>query len=403
MSVTSRTGAETGPDRPAPARRRAVPLWAIVAGPLVAAAVLLLILVRADPLSRLQRAAPLDAVAVERTVLDPGVIRLQVRNDGTADVTLAQVTVDDAFWQHTAEPRTLGRLDTGTVIIPYPWEEGLPLRIALLTATGVLVEHEIEAATLTPDLGTSALGDYALAGVAIGVVPVALGLLWLPALRRARRGWLRFFLAFTLGLLAFLLAETTREGLEQAGEAPARLLGVELFAGGLLVVVAAIAWLSHALSARAGEAGPGALGLAYLIALGIGLHNLGEGLAVASAVATGEVALGTALLVGFAAHNTTEGLAIASPLGTTASPVARHLVALALVAGGPAVLGAWVGAFAVTPAGAALAFGVAAGAIASVLWAVGRALGADGGLDGPVAGGFAVGVAVMYATGLLAA
>ena len=150
-------------------------------------------------------------------------------------------------------------------------------------------------------------------------------------------------------------------------------------------------------------AGPVGLGLAYLTAAGIGLHNLGEGLAVASAVATGEVALGTALLVGFAAHNTTEGLAIASPLGAAASPAGRHLVALAVVAGGPTVLGAWAGAFAVTPAWAALAFGVAAGAIASVLWAVGRTLVAEGGLDGPVAAGFAVGVVSMYATGLLAA
>ena len=401
MSVASRTGADTGPDQPAPPPRRAVPLWAAVAGPLVAAAVLLMILVRADPLSRLDQAAPLDAVAVERTVLDPGVIRLHVRNDGTAPVTLAQVMVDDAFWQHTASPRTLGRLETGTVSIPYPWEEGQPVKVALLTSTGVRVEHEIEAASRTPDLGASALGDYALAGVAIGVVPVALGLLWLPALRRARRGWLRFFLAFTVGLLAFLLAEAVREGLEQAGEAPARLLGVELFAGGLLLVVAATAWLSQALTARTGGDGPGGLGLAYLVALGIGLHNLGEGLAVASAVATGEVALGTALLVGFAAHNTTEGLAIASPLGTTASPAARHLVALALVAGGPAVLGAWAGAFVVTPAWAALAFGVAAGAVVTVIWAVGRSLAADGGLDGPAAAGFAVGLVAMYATGLL--
>jgi zinc transporter, ZIP family len=262
LSVASRTGADTGPDQPAPPPRRAVPLWAAVAGPLVAAAVLLMILVRADPLSRLDQAAPLDAVAVERTVLDPGVIRLHVRNDGTAPVTLAQVMVDDAFWQHTASPRTLGRLETGTVSIPYPWEEGQPVKVALLTSTGVRVEHEIEAASLTPDLGASALGDYALAGVAIGVVPVALGLLWLPALRRARRGWLRFFLAFTVGLLAFLLAEAVREGLEQAGEAPARLLGVELFAGGLLLVVAATAWLSQALTARTGGDGPGGLGLA---------------------------------------------------------------------------------------------------------------------------------------------
>jgi ZIP family zinc transporter len=51
------------------------------------------------------------------------------------------------------------------------------------------------------------------------------------------------------------------------------------------------------------------------VAVGIGLHNLGEGLAVSSAVAAGEVALGASLVVGFAAHNAIEGLAIAAPLG----------------------------------------------------------------------------------------
>ena len=360
----------------------------------------------ADPVGHLHDVPPVDAIAVERTVLEHGVIRLHVRNDGTAPVTIAQVIVDDAFWQHTADPRTLGRLGTATVTVAYPWEEGQPLDMALVTSTGVRIPHEVAVASLTPKLGVHALGDYAVLGVAIGVVPVAVGLLWLPALRRASAGWARFFLAFAVGLLAFLLVETVAEGLAQASEAPARLRGVEVFAVGFAAVLAAMAGLSRALAGRVG------LGLAYLVAVGVGLHNLGEGLAVSSAIAAGEVALGASLVMGFAAHNTTEGLAIASPLGGGAAdeperaPRVRawHFVALVAVAGGPAVLGAWIGAFAVTPTWAALAFGVAAGALAQVVWAVGRTLAGPGeGVSGPVAGGFACGVAAMYLTALLTA
>ena len=166
-----------------------------------------------------------------------------------------------------------------------------------------------------------------------------------------------------------------------------------------------MAGLGRALAGRMG------LGLAYLVAVGVGLHNLGEGLAVSSAIAAGEVALGASLVVVFAAHNTTEGLAIASPLGAGATDErgvpalkAWHFVALVAVAGGPAVIGAWIGAFAVTATYAALAFGVAAGALAQVVWAVGRTLVGQGeGVSGPVAGGFACGVAAMYLTALLTA
>ena len=394
--------------------RLVAPAWLVVVGPLVLAAVLLALLVRADPVGHLTPAAPLDAVAVERTVFDHGVIRLHLRNDGTAPVTVAQVMVDDAFRQHTASPRTLRRLETATVSIPYPWEEGQPVHLAVLTSTGVRITHDVVAATLTPHFGVHALGDYAMLGVAIGVVPVALGLLWLPALRRAPARWVQFFLALTLGLLLFLLVDTVAEGLGQAGRAPVRLRGVELFVVGFVVVVGVMTWLARSVGARAGAGGPASVGaavhapagltLAYLVAVGIGLHNLGEGLAVSSAVAAGEAALGASLVMGFAVHNTTEGLAIASPLGGTAdsSPPLWHLVALAVVAGGPAVLGAWLGAFAVTPAWAALAFGVAAGAIAQVVWVVGRTLFRAGeAVTGAVAMGVVTGVAVMYATALL--
>ena len=374
--------------------------------PLAALVLLLLVLATMRPLREFAQAPPADAVAVERTTLSPGTIELKVRNDGTSDVTIAQVLVDDAFRDHTASRRNLGRLATATIRIPYPWEEGQPLRIHLLTANGITIGHTVEAATLTPRFGSRALVRYGLLGILIGVVPVGLGLLWLPAIRRASPRTLAFLLAFTVGLLAVLLADTIGEGLEFAKRTATSLRGAEVFAAAALAVLAVLAAVERALARRdAGSGRTAALAVAYLVAIGIGLHNLGEGLAVGAAVATGELALGSSLLVGFAAHNTTEGLAITGPLAQPASRLpARHFFGLLAAAGGPTVIGAWAGGLVVSSVWAAAAFGLAAGAIVQVAFVVGRqVLDRHGGVTPAVAAGFVTGLGVMYATGLLTA
>lgn len=387
-------------------RERAV--WATAVLPLVGLAALVALLA-GDPLAGLGGGPPVEAVAVERTVLHEGAIRLDLRNDGTDPVTIAQVLVNDAYRRHQLTRRTLGRLETATLRIPYPWDEAVPLHVRLVTATGVTFDHDIDPPVETPDTDLESLRAYGLVGVYVGVVPVALGLLWLPSLRRASRRWLTFFLALTAGLLAFLLVDTLVEGLEVARDAPNSLGGSELFAIGALAVLAAAAAVDRALVHRRGDAGTpspgGGLRLAYLVAGGIGLHNFGEGLAIGAAVATGELGLGTALVIGFAAHNTTEGLAIAAPLGeagATPRPLRWHLPALVAVAGGPTVLGAWGGGLAFSPAWASLAFGLAAGAIVHVLWAVGRPVLADHRRRPSAALGFVAGLGLMYLTGLLA-
>ncbi|MGH2787589.1 MAG: ZIP family metal transporter [Actinomycetota bacterium] len=381
-----------------------LPAWVGGLIPLVLVAALLGVFLLTDPIGELREVPPVEAVAVERTVLETGEIELHVRNDGPDPVTIAQVLVDDAYWDYTIGDSTLGRLEGTTVRLTYPWDEDLPLNIKLVTATGVTIEHEIEVAAVTPDLDSETLRIYGLLGVYIGVIPVAVGLLWFPALRRASRRWLGFFLAVTIGLLAFLLVDTIAEGLELAGEAAGAFDGVGLFASGALAAVAALTWIGAALTRRRAALGAG-LVLAYLIAAGIGLHNLGEGLAVGAALAAGEIALGTFLVVGFALHNTTEGLAIVAPLGTrTERPALWHFIALGALAGVPTVFGAWLGGFAFSPAPGALAFGIAAGAIAQVIWSIARSMASDErGLSGSVALGFVVGLAVMYVTGLFAA
>jgi zinc transporter, ZIP family len=383
---------------------RILPWWISAFGPLVLIAVLLALFVVFDPIGGLREVPSVEAVAIERTVLEPGSVEMQVRNDGPDPVTIAQVLVNDAYWNHTISDRTLGRLEDATIRIPYPWDEGLPLNIALVTSTGLTIEHEIEAAVETPQPDGSITLIYALLGVYIGVVPVAVGLLWFPALRRASKKWLGFFLAFTAGLLVFLLVDATEEGIELATTTGAALNGVALFAVGTLVAVVGLLALEGTLRARR-SGGIAGLPLAYFIAAGIGLHNLGEGLAVGAALSVGEFALGTFLIIGFALHNTTEGLAIVAPLGSeTTRPSVWHFVGLGAVAGAPTILGAILGGFAFEPALGAIAFGVAAGAIAQVVWAILKGLPAEARLSSAVgAAGFAAGLIVMYLTGLLTA
>lgn len=383
--------------------------------PLLALAVLLAMLVAADPLRSLSAAPPTEALAVERVTLSEGVVELRVRNDGAEPVTLSQVLVNDAYWNHTASRRTLDRFESSTIEVAYPWEEGLPLRVTVVSSTGLTFEHEIEAATASPVVRGGTLARYALVGVLVGVVPVAVGLLWLPALRRASPSIMRAVLAFTVGLLVVLLVDTVAEGLALAALAPESLRGLQLFVGGALAVLAGTAAIDYGVTRRAGgDAGGGRLGLAaglataYLVAGGIGLHNAGEGVAIGAAVATGQLALGSSLLVGFAAHNSTEGLAIASPLagggsGVTGRIPIAHLVGLVAVAGLPTVLGAWAGGLAFSALWATFLFGLAAGAIAQVVLILGRSLVRGDGITPAVAAGFVLGLAVMYLTGLLTA
>jgi ZIP family zinc transporter len=389
-----------------------IPQWLGWLLPLVAIAALVAAFLMLNPIGSLREVPPVEVVVVERTVLTEDEIKLELRNDGPDPVTIAQVLVNEAYSSFEITDPTLARLETATLRIPYPWEEGLPLGIAMVTSTGVTIEHEIEAAALTPEADGSTIAIYALLGIYIGVIPVAIGLFWYPSLRQASRRWIGFFLAFTVGLLGFLLIDTVVEGFELAGETAAALDGLSLFALGAIGAVAGLAAFERFLERRSGQSGEQGKGgpiaglvLAYLIAAGIGLHNLGEGLAVGAALAGGEIALGTFLILGFAIHNTTEGLAIVAPLGSDAKrPSLWHFAALGAVAGAPTIIGAWGGGFAFAPSWAALAFGVAAGAIAQVVWQIARGMSRDEGLaSGLGASGLMAGFLFMYITGLLTA
>ena len=329
---------------PAEAERRSLrtPLLGLLPLLLVAAAVSMFALLGAPGLGD-RRGPPVEELVFERTVLSPGEIELTVRNDGPDAVRVAQVTVNDSFVDFRGESEEIGRLRAEKLTIAYPWVEGEAYEISLLTSTGATIAHEIPVAVETPSAGTGFFGLMTLLGVYVGVLPIALGMLWLPFMRRLRPASVRFIMAITLGLLVFLAVDATLEGLDVAGAGSQALGGESLvFLGAITayLVLAAIDAYMRARRRASEAAGPY---LALLVSIGIGLHNLGEGLAIGAAYAVGALALGALLVIGFALHNTTEGLAIVAPVAAQRPSLAR-LALFGVIAGAPAIVGAWIGA-----------------------------------------------------------
>jgi ZIP family zinc transporter len=312
---------------------------------------------------------PADEFDIRRVEFHPGEIRIRVTNPQPDDLTIASVTVDDAIMPFDVEgERTLGRLRSSEIVVQYDWVPEEPISVGVTSSTGIETTEEIAAAVETPEASARSFFGYALIGTLVGIVPVALGLLWLPSLRRAAPQWLAAFMALTAGLLTFLAVEALSEALELQAALPSALGGA-----GLVLLGVAISFLFlTAISTRMGEgggSGVNGLALATLVAIGIGLHNLGEGLAIGSSFALGELALGTFFIVGFMIHNVTEGLGIASPLAEGRSVAWQRLAVLALVAGAPAILGAWLGGFVTSDLLGVVFFAAAAGAAFEVVLA----------------------------------
>jgi zinc transporter ZupT len=390
----------------APARSRGRALIYALA-PLIVLAVVVMVVVRTDPLSSIRPdTPPVEVLTFTRAVLhdDPKHIDLYITNGGPDAVTIAQVQVDDAYWRYTIEPRSeIGRLGRAKLSLDYPWVEGEPLAITLISRNGVKFTHDIAVAVPTPQGGAHTLWVFTLIGIFVGVIPVMLGITWLPFLRRLPQKWVDFFLALTAGLLVFLAVDAVSEALDVAGTVPAAFQGIGLIVlgvvGALATLYAVDGWMR---SRREGVLTP--LYISGLIALGIGLHNLGEGLAIGAAFTLGEVGLTAFLVIGFMLHNITEGLGIVSPLAR-ARPSLRSLVGLGLLAGLPTIVGAWSGGLAYSPTLSVLFLAIGAGAIVQVVWEIAKLLRRESKeATAPLnAIGFVVGVLVMYLTGLAVA
>jgi ZIP family zinc transporter len=390
--------------------------WVLALVPLALLAALLIGIVWSDPARSLRpENYPLvERLAFQRVMLDETGIVVSILNDGPDVVTIAQVQVDDAYWMFSAEPGTeLRHLGRTTLRIPYPWVEGEAHIVKVLTSTGTPFEYEIAVAVSTPKPSGRFLAVFALIGLYVGVIPVAIGLLWFPFLARLSSRNMDFLLALTVGLLLFLLVDGAHEGLESGSALPDAMQGTALFVlsafGAFLLLEGVGGWLRRQKGAGTGDGSgdSGAWVLAVLIAVGIGLHNFGEGLAIGSAFALGEAALGSLLIVGFTLHNTTEGLAIVAPLARARQRVGiGHLVRLGLIGGVPTIAGAWLGGFVYSPVWAVLFLALGVGAIAQVVFQIVRQLAGDRPVvrqlaQGSVLAGLLAGFGVMYATGML--
>jgi zinc transporter, ZIP family len=346
-------------------------------------------------------APPVEQVTFERTILDGQGIHVKIRASGSEPIAIAQVQIDEAYWSFTQDPPgALDHLSSAWLHLPYPWVLGEKHEIKVVTKTGTTFKKDIDVAVPTPQAHAGQLGPQALLGLFVGIVPVIIGMLFYPAMRKMGRRGLDFALALTVGLLLFLFVDSLKEGLELAAKVAPAFQGTVM-----VVIVAALAFLLLFVVGRR-HGVPTGLALASYIALGIGLHNLGEGLAIGAAFAAGVAGLGVFLVLGFTLHNVTEGIGIVAPLADSRPPLPTF-AGLALLAGAPAIVGIWLGSLSYAPQWSALALAVGAGAILQVIVEISAYLMRNAAKQGTTwlspstFAGLVVGIGVMYGTAML--
>ncbi len=340
-----------------------------------------------------------QALTVERVNLTPGRIELVVRNGGRAPVTVSQLAVNDAYWQFEVDKGEISRLETAKVGVDYPWERGEPLTVKLVSADGQTVSHTVEFPVESPASRSGTLGRYVPMGLFMGVVPVAIGLVARPFFSRSERSLWNFFLAFTIGVLVAIGVEAGIDLLEASDRLSDAISGRLLAVTVAAVSFVAISEIARAIRDRAGlDEGTAA---AWTLSAAIGLHNMGEGLAVAGAEAAGAVAVGALLAMGFAVHNLSEGVAIAAAMGPRAVSY-RTVAGVTLLAGLPALAGLLLGSRSPSDLATVLLVAVGLGAIAEVVVEVRSILlerGA-GEMGAVTAVGVTAGLLFMYVTSL---
>src|ERR671919_787804 len=419
--------------------------------PLVVLAIMIFLLFSPIFQSFINSGIPLPEVAIEKIEFreDPGQIIAFIRNVGPTGITIAQADVNDRIHAAAIEPsKTLSRLSDAKVIIPFFWNPAEPYEVGITTDDGTRFSKTIEAAALAPNPDSGQIIFFAVIGIYVGIIPVMIGLLWDPFIRSMSRNKYNFFLSLTAGLLVFLGIDALIESNEISTDIVSPIFNGQM----LIIIVTAISFIallytSEILTQRAikksissteitsphssysDSTATGStqtrsnvsqrqmqelvkpLAISLMIAIGIGLHNFGEGLAIGAAVLLGEIALSTFLIIGFTLHNTTEGLAIVAPLAKSRKLMLRRLVLMGVIAGAPTIVGAWIGGFLYSPIAAIIFLSIGAGAIFQVVYSIGSwVLRPDNDNDNNsrtfsvnkfTIAGFAVGMIIMYVTGLL--
>ncbi len=348
--------------------------------------------------------APLESVQFGSTVLTPGVIELQLHNTSPQDITLAQLNINDAIVPFRVAPSaTIPRLGTATLTVPYPWVEANPYLIKIFSTNAVAFETTISAAAETQFVQGPTLLSFTLIGLYVGVIPVFLGIFWYPALRRLGARAFAYLMAVTIGLLIYLGIDATSEALEAANGVGGPFQGVGLVGLGIVGTFLLLEAISMRQSALGRTEAEQRLSVAFMIAVGIGLHNLGEGLAIGASYSIGAAALGAFLVIGFIIQNITEGLGIIAPI-VKDKPQWLNLVILGLIGGAPAIVGAWIGGLFYSPVLAVLFLSIGAGAVFQVAYQISKLVLRDNAkrpMPFTLFTGVLTGMVVLYITGLI--